>query len=132
MCVQFCLSVAELHGVDSSVPIVDGNVVAENSVDNAAAATIGPQNSSLEISDDSNQTSRANVVEDSGSGVDSDEDSQGTVEGEKKGEVEVEGVVSVAYDSPSILLEEAKVAALKGLNDRSGITIFYLLSNILV
>ena len=130
MCVQFCLSVAELHGVDSSVSIVDGNVVAENSVDNAAA-TIGPQNSSLEISDDSNQTSRANVGEDSESGVDSDEDSQGTVEGEKKGEVEVEGVVSAAYDSPSILLEEAKVAALKGLNDRSGITTFYLLSNIL-
>lgn len=128
MCVQFCLSVAELHGVDSSVPIVDGNAVADNSVDNAAA-TIGPQNSSLEISDDSNQTSRANVGEDSGSGVDSDEDSQDTVEGEKKGEVEVEveGVVSVAYDSPSILLEEAKVAALKGLNDRSGITITYLL-----
>ena len=150
MCVQFCLSVAELYGVDSVPEIQDSSSSEgqsiENGVDNAAASN-GLQNPIVEIAEDSNQFSQVNVNDDSGSEADSDENSEGKVGGEGEGKVEDnegkdgvgegqgekgeegEGIVGV-YDSPSILLEEAKVAALKGLNDRSGITTIYFRSTL--
>jgi hypothetical protein len=147
MCVQFCLSVAEISssaeaatGVEDNIDAAmdidmnadgdgdgdgDGDVAADMGVDSTfvvptvfqeelKALSIGRTAGSIE-EEEGNADGEGNNDTDSDS--DNDDDNDGDGDGDS------DDTLSPSSSSNSALLEEAKVAALKGLNDRSGTTL---------
>lgn len=117
MCVQFCLSVAEISS--------NGELAAK-----AESAADSDINTDVEVASDSTYVVPTNFQEDLNAlsidrvansvNVEQEEEEEEVSEGESG--TDSDDSLSPPSSSKSALLEEAKVAALKGLNDRSGLS----------
>lgn len=140
MCVQFCLSVAEISSsaeaatgvVDNMDAAMDIDMNADGDVegDGDVAADMGVDSTFVvptvfqeELKALSIGRTAGSIEEEEGNADgegknDTDSDSDGDDDGD--GDGDSDDTLSPSSSSNSALLEEAKVAALKGLNDRSG------------
>ena len=121
MCVQFCLSVAELAGDRDLNNQIDLDISSDGDRSEDTDVNLGEGGGD---GDGKEEKINKSIQNDSNSESDDDSgigDGKYGVKGEGEGGGGEEDSNTNASVTPLLLLEAAKVAALKGLNDRSGV-----------